>query len=82
MQAFQVYTHDSQSMALNYISQRLIKANHKALYFLPLSHQGQTYILTHFLPTHLSLKCDQALLLQLWQPSLFTDTKHVARFLM
>ena len=44
--------------------------NHKAMYFLSLSNQGQACILGYLLPT-----CDQAHPVQLKQPNLFTEAK-------
>lgn len=50
--------------------------SHKAMYFLPLSNQGQAYILTYFLPTYFMPMCDQSTHpVPLGQPRLFTEVK-------
>jgi hypothetical protein len=70
-----VHTQDSQSMALNYISQGLTKAQPTRIHTL--SSLRQAYILTYFLPVYLLPKhtCDQAYPVLLELPSLFTDAK-------
>ena len=46
---------------------------HTPTYFLLLSSWGQAYLLTYFLPAHLSHMCDQACSVQLEQPALFIE---------
>ena len=70
-----------QKMATKYIGQVFIKANPQG-YILPAFVQSQAaYIPTYFRPEYLPPLCDQAPPVQLGQPNLFREVKHVACFL-